>query len=218
MGNSQWRGANRTGFIMSQLQDGTGSSIFARVDDNHQLHVFGVTETEQNAAVESGQSYNINTGIIALTGSSDSAVFYMKNNESPLNGDSNIVIDTIIVGINSISATVTEDPIVTIVKNPTAGTVVSDATPCPIKSNSNFGSNNSLDSLIYIGADGKTLTDGSDHAIVVAPQGRTPIPQLHIDLPKGASIGVKIDLNTSGGANVYVALACHRKDGRNSKG
>jgi len=203
---------------MSQLQDGTGSSMFAKVDKNHQLHVFGVTESEQNSAVEDGQAFNINTGIIALTGSSDSALFYMKNNESPLNGDSNVVIDSIIVGINTISATITESPILTIIRNPTAGTVVSDATACPMKSNSNFGSANVLDSIIYIGADGKTLTDGTDHAIVLCKEGRTTIPELAIDLPKGGSLGVKLDLNTSGGANVYIAVVCHRKDGNNDRG
>ena len=199
------------------IQDGTGDSKYAKVDSNNQLHTFAITESEQNSAVEDGQAFNINTGVIALTGTSESAIFYMKNDESPLNGDSNLVVDSIIIGINTISATITESPLVTIIRNPTAGTVVSDATACPMKSNSNFGSANVLDSLVYIGADGKTLTDGTDHAIVLCSEGRTTIPELAIDLPKGGSIGIKIDLNTSGGANVYAAVVCHRKDGNNAR-
>ena len=186
------------------------------VDENQQAHVFAITETEKNSAVESGLAYNINTGIIALTGSSDSAILYFKNTESPINGESDIVIDSIIVGVNTISATITENPILTVIRNPTAGTIVDNATAADMKSNSNFGSSNTLDSLIYKGADGYTLTDGTDHGIVLCKEGRTTIPELNIDLAKGSSIGLKIDLNTSGGANVYVAVVCHRKDGSNA--
>jgi hypothetical protein len=185
------------------------------VDKNFQAHAFCITETESNSAVERGQAFNINTGIIALTGTSDSAIFYFKNNESPLNGTSDIVIDSIIIGINTISATITEHPIATFIRNPTAGTIVDDASAVSMLSNSNFGSNNTLDdSLVYkASATGKTLTDGTDHAIVLCKEGRTTIPELNIDLKKGNSIGIKIDLNTSGGANVYAAIVCHRKDG-----
>lgn len=202
---------------MSMIQDGTGTGNLLKIDSNNQLHSFCVTESEKNAAVEDGQAYNINTGIIALTGSSDSAIMYFKSNESPLNGDSDIVVDTIIIGINTISATITESPVLTVIRNPTAGTIVSNATAADMKSNSNFGSANTLDSLIYKGADGYTLTDGTDHAKVICMTGRTTIPELNIDLPKGQSLGLKLDLNTSGGANVYAALVCHRKDGNNSR-
>lgn len=194
---------------------GSGPDIGSHVDLNEQVHTFSVTETERNAAVEEGQAYNINTGLVALTGTGDSAMLYIKNDESSLNGESDIVIDSIIVGINTISATITEMPIITITKNPTAGTIISDANVAPINSNSNFGSNNTLDSLVYsASATGKTFTDGTTHAIVLAGD-RTPVPELYIDLPKGASMGVSIDLNTSGGANAYVAIVCHRKDGKN---
>jgi hypothetical protein len=200
------------------IENGTGDGHKLKVDKNNQLHSFCVIESEKNAAVEDGQAFNLNTGIIALTGSSDSAIFYMKSNEAPLNGDADIVIDTIIIGINTISATITENPILTVVRNPTAGTIIDDASAVSMNSNSNFGSSNGLDSLIYkASATGKTLTDGTDHAIVLCKEGRTTIPELNIDLTKGSSIGLKLDLNTSGGANVYAAVVCHRKDGNNSR-
>ena len=200
------------------IEDATGKKNGLKVDDNNQMHSFCVTESEKNAAVEDGYAFNINTGIIALTGSNDSAILYLKNNESPLNGDSDLVIDTIVIGINTISATITERPILTVVRNPTAGTIVSGASTADMVSNANFGSSNTLeDSLIYKGADGNTITDGTDHAIVLCSEGRTTIPELNIDLPKGSSIGLKLDLNTSGGANVYAAIVCHRKDGNNSR-
>lgn len=197
------------------IENGVGDATKARVDGNNQLHVFATTENEQNSAAEYGQLYNINTGAIALTGSSDSAVLYFKNNEAPINGESNIIISTVIFGVYGRTATITDSATATIIRNPTAGTIVDDATAVDMKSNSNFGSSNTLDSLVYKGADGKTLTDGTDHAIVLIPEGRTTAPELNLDLAKGSSLGIKIDLNTSGGANVYVAIVCYRKDGKN---
>jgi hypothetical protein len=198
------------------IENGVGNANKARVDANNQLHVFAVTEDEQNSAAENGNLYNINTGLVALTGTSDSAILYFKNNEAPVNGESNIIITSIIFGIYDRSVTVTDAATATIIRNPTAGTLVSDANVAPMISNSNFGSNNALDSLIYSATGtGKTLTDGTDHAIVLLPEGRTSVPELNIDLAKGSSLGIKIDLNTSGGANVYAAIVCYRKNGKN---
>ena len=198
------------------IENGVGNATKARVDGNNQLHIFAVTEDEQNSAAENGQLYNINTGLIALTGTSDSAILYFKNNESPINGESNIIITSIIFGLYTRSATVTNSATATIIRNPTAGTIIDDATAVSMKSNANFGSSNTLDSLIYkASGTGKTLTDGTDHAIALLSEGRTAIPELNIDLAKGSSLGIKVDLNTSGGADIYAALVCYRKDGKN---
>jgi len=200
-----------------RLEDGNGTGYQQHVDKNKQAHTFCITETESNSAVEKGLAYNVNTGIIALTGSSDSAILYFKNNEAPINGEADLVIDSIVIGINTRSATITESAIATIIRNPTAGTIVSNATAVDMNGNANFGSSNTLDSLIYKGSDGYTLTDGDDYAKVLCKSDdRTTIPELNIDLPKGSAIGIKLDLNTSGGANVYAAIICHRKDGNNA--
>ena len=201
---------------MSKVTDGTGTNYEAKVDANKQLHVFALTENEQNSALEGGNLFNINTGLIALTGTSDSACLYIKNDEAPVNGESALIISSIIIGLFDRSATITDAAIATIIRNPTTGTIIDDASSITMKSNSNFGSSNGLSSLCYKATGtGKTFTDGDDHAIVLLGDGRTPIPELNIDLPKGSSIGVNIDLNTSGGANVYIAVVAYRKDGKN---
>ena len=199
------------------IENGVGDGQKARVDSNNQLHVFAVTENEQNSAAEHGYLYNINTGVIALTGSGDSAVFYFKNNESAIDGESNFIITTIIFGLYGRSATVTDSATATLIRNPTGGTIVDDASAADMISNSNFGSSNTLeDSLIYkASATGKTLTGGTDHALVLLTEGRTSAPELNIDLAKGSSLGINIDLNTSGGADCYVAIVGYRKDGKN---
>ena len=85
------------------IENGVGDATKARVDGNNQVHVFAVTEDEQNSAAEKGQLYNINTGLIALTGTSDSAVLYFKNNESPINGESNIIFRFAFISDQSIN-------------------------------------------------------------------------------------------------------------------
>jgi hypothetical protein len=184
----------------------TGTS--ARVDENNNLHVFAVTESEVENANAKGCALNINTGLIALTGTGDSAIVYFKNDESV-----DYVITGLVVGVGIRSATTTDYPLVTIVKDPTAGTIISNATAVDMKSNSNFGSSNAFASttLAYKGVDGATLTDGSDHAIVMIGEGRTFI-SIPIELARGHAMGVNIDLNTSGGANVYCAIIGYIKD------
>lgn len=199
------------------IENGVGDGKKARVDSNNQLHVFAVTEDEQNSAAEHGYLFNVNTGIIALTGTGDSAVLYFKNNEGAINGESNIIITSLIFGLYTRSATITDTATATLIRNPTAGTIIDDANVASMISNSNFGSSNTLDdSLIYsASATGKTLTDGTDHAKVILTEGRTAAPELNIDLSKGSSLGVKVDLNTSGGADLYIAAVCYRKEGNN---
>ena len=180
----------------------------AHVDANRDLHTFSVVETEIDAALEKGNAYNVNTGLIAMTGTATSACLYFKNDE---------VTDYVIVGfvtyVGVRSATVTDYPLFTVIKEPTGGDVISDATAVDIRSNSNFGSSNSLSSgtLCYKGKDGGTATGGSTHAIVGVSEGRNQF-SLPMELPRGSSVAITVDLNTSGGANVYVALIGYLKD------
>jgi hypothetical protein len=202
---------------MPQTIKGGNNGNVAHVDNNKQVHVYAISEDEQRQATNIGNEYNLNTGLIALTGSTASAIAYFKNDESPVNGESNFVFTQLIVGVFNRSVTVTDDPVVTIIRNPTGGDIISDATAMDMVSNTNFGSTNTLSSttLAYKGKDGGTVTGGTDHAIIQAPEGRTAA-KLNIDVPKGSSLGVKIDLNTSGGCNVYLALVGYRKLGNNT--
>jgi hypothetical protein len=199
--------------MAEQILDGTGSGERAKVDGNKQLHVFSVTETEQRQATAEGNEYNLNSGDIALTGTGESSLIYLKNDEN-----TDFVITAIALGIGIRSATVTDLAKITIIKNPQGGDIITDATLVDINSNTNFGSSKELSStsLVYKGKDGGTITGGSDHAILYSGDGRL-YANLNIELPKGSSVGVKIDLNTSGGANVYCALIGYLADQNNSR-
>lgn len=198
---------------MSNITDGTGKGYQVKVNSKNQLAFYGVTESAQEDATYKGKAFNINTGIIALTGTSDSGILYFKNNEPPENGESAYAITALAVGLGTRSATVTDLALVTVVRNPTAGTLISNASPVASKANANFGSSLGLDSgtLVYKGAQGYTMTDGSDYGYFMMSEGRL-FASLNIIIPKGSSIGIKIDLNTSGGANVYAALIGHKVD------
>lgn len=193
---------------MSTIRDAT-TQDGAHVDANHDLHTFSVIEDLQRQATDAGDEYNINTGVIALTGTAESAMLYFKNDE-----DNDYVIAAIAVGLGTRSATIDDVAHITIVRNPTGGTIVDDAEGVTMKSNTNFGSSKTLktSTLLYkASASGKTLTGGQDHALLFM-SGTRLYASLNMELGRGNSIGVKIDLNTSGGADVYCALIGYVSD------
>jgi len=199
-----------------ELKDGTGTGNKAQVDGNNQIHVLAVTDTAIQDAVVKGNAYNINTGTIGLTTSTASAVLYFKNDESPVNGESSIIVDAIAVGIGD-GGTKDEKAVITVIKNPTTGTIIDNATAVDMKVNRNFGSSNELSStsLAYKGAEGYTFTNGTDFAQFYQT-GTRGYYNIDTRLGKGSSIGVKIDTQTSAGTtDVYVALIFHRVDGKN---
>lgn len=194
---------------MAQIYNAaSGAQYGMKIDANQRAHVQSVMETESQHATEVGQGYNINTGKIALTTSTASGVLYFKNNETQ-----DMIVEKLIFGIGS-AGTTTDMSEVTIIKNPTTGTLISGATAVDINENRNFGSSLTLsDSLAYKGAEGNTVTDGTDTLYIFAPPGSRQVITIDLTLTKGDSMGVTIDSNTSSGTtNVYCALVCHLKD------
>jgi hypothetical protein len=185
------------------------------VDENFQSHTFSVTEDEQRQATQLGNEYNINTGTIAFSANSDTrtSLLYFKNDE-----DNDFVVSAVAVGLGTRSTVVSDAANVFIVRNPTAGDIV-DSTPTNVdmNSNTNFGSNKTLKSttLAYKGADGDGVTTGgTDHALLYMTDGRL-FANLNIDLPKGSSVAIEFDGNTSGAFNVYAVLIGYVKDPKN---
>jgi hypothetical protein len=186
-----------------------------KVDGNNSSHVYATTESQFTTAAIHDDEYNINTGVIAgITGTAGHSVLYLKNDESPKNGESRIIVDAFAFWTGTRSATVTDDPVWTILRNPDGGDIITDATDVDIKSNSDFGGNATLSStsLAYKGKNGGTITstDG-DHA-VIAGTGRI-FASVPIVLHRGSSVGVKVDINTSGSCSIYAALIFRRLDG-----
>lgn len=196
------------------IKDGTGKGNTVKVDNNNQMHVQSITETEIQDATRKGNAYNLNTGTIGLTSSTASGVLYFKNDESPVNGESGFVLDALAVGIDN-QGTQAGACVITVVRNPSS---VSFSTAVDMSQNRNFGSSNTLSSttLVYKGAEGATVTGGDDIAIFYQNTGTRGYYEINMEIPKGSSIAVKIDTQTtSGTTNLYAALIGHRIDGNN---
>lgn len=200
--------------MAEQILDGTTGSSRAKVDDNNQLHTFSVTETEQRQAAVDGNEYNINTGSIAFSTNSTTrtTILYFKNDE-----DTDYVATAVAVGLGDRSPTVSDAANIWIVRNPTSGSTITNANDVDINSNTNFGSSKTLKTttLAYKGADGEGATSGgTDHALLYMSDGRL-FASLNLVIPRGSSVAIEIDGNTSGGFNVYAALIGYVKDENN---
>lgn len=200
--------------MAEQIIDGTGKGQKAKVDANSQLHVFSVSEDEQQQAAKLGNEYNINTGTIAFSTNSTTrtTILYFKNDE-----EDDFLVTAVAVGLGTRSATITDAANIWIVRNPTTGTTITNANDVDINSNTNFGSSKTLKTttLAYKGADGEGATSGgTDHALLYL-SGTRLFAGLNIEIPRGSSVAIEIDGNTSGGFNVYAALIGYVKSPEN---
>ena len=190
-----------------KISDGTGSGNEAKIDSNKRIHVQAVTETESLHAAEVGDAYNISTGQIAFTG--DGTLLYIKNNE-----DRDIVLEALAIGTDG-GGTYTSSlrPSVTVVRNPTAGDLITDATAVSHNVNRNFGSNKTLIADTFKGKQGGTLTGGDSLGIFQTSQAGRDFFTIDMVIPKGSSIAVTV-LNglSSGTVNIYCAAIVFLKD------
>ena len=191
------------------ILDGSGNGYRAKVDSNYRLFTNAVTIDEDQEATKTGKSFNINTGIITLTDANETPLFYFKNNEN-----SNYHITAIIIGSWTSTGGTGIEPQITIVKNPTGGTIISNANDVSINSNRNFGSSEILDALAYKGATGETLTGGLDHLIFVMSTSGRLVALVDEVIPKGLSLGIKYTPQTSNTSQkIYAAIVGHLEGG-----
>lgn len=195
--------------MTEMIRDGTGNGYLQKVNGNNRAFVNAFSTQENLAATAKGNSFNINTGEITLTDAADTPVIYLKNNES-----SDLHIISIAVGLGTSTGGSSTEPVrVTVVKNPTAGTIVDNATAVDISSNRNFGSAKTITADIYKGATGNTMTDGTDHILFFQPDFGRLFAGIDEIIPRGKSIGIKIQAPTSNTSlTLYVAIICHLED------
>lgn len=189
---------------MANITDATGFGFGARVDENNRIHAHSVTVAESLQ----GQSYNINTGTIAI--SADSALLYFQNNEPE-----DFVITGIALGNDGTGTAATGSrPSITLIRNPTGGTIISTATPVDQNQNRNFGDSTTLDALAYKGASGLTITGGDEIALLQASAVGRDFYTIDFILPRGSSIGIRYNLNAAftGPADIYAAIIGYVRD------
>ena len=177
-----------------EITDGGGKGYSAEVDSENRLRVFSIAEPEVFNASSLGNSYNFNTGVINLTSASKSAVFYIKNN-----GDSDLIITQLFYLIGNSTAG-TGDVLITVLRNPTTGTIISNAVAMEMDGvNRNFGSSKSLTTDSYKGAEASTFTNGDKiiESIIDQSPTRITVEVGGLVIPRGTSIGIDITPATS---------------------
>lgn len=196
---------------MEIILDGSGKGYTTKVDEEGRLHVDSISTTRESAQSQRGYSFNVNTGVLTLTNAAtDNGVFYIKNNEQGA-----LIIESFFYLISS-STGGTSDGVVTIIRNPTTGTLISGASAITMNKNRNFGSSRELDALAYKGSTGTTITNGDDFAVTFVPYSiasRIVVPFSGLTVPKGASVGIKYTTPTGNTSQkVAFAIACYVED------
>jgi len=191
--------------MAEQIIDGSGSGSRATVGSDKRLQVRAISEDEEIHNAELGNTYNFNTGLISISG--DATLIYLKNNS-----ELNFILKSVAIGSFE-GITHSDDPYLTLVRNPTGGDLITDATTISMNQNRNFGSSKVADVDVYKGKVSGTITGGDDIAILQASAGGRSFYGVDFLLPKGASIAVKLTANvSSGSANWYAALIGYFKD------
>lgn len=189
--------------MSSIIQDGTGTGNAAKVGGNR-LFVHSITEAEAIHSTEEGDAYNLNTGTIGLTSSTASSIMYVQNNEVQ-----DLVIEALAVGVSS-GGTTTDSTTVTVIRNPTS---VDYSTAADMNQNRNFGSSKTLTADVFKGAEGSTTTGGNSIIQFFMGSGTRLFAPINLLLPRGASVAIEMNTNTSSGTtNVYAAMVCYLKD------
>lgn len=189
-----------------QIEDGSGGGWRGHVTENRRLATQAHTVNDGQVAAEKGDAYNINTGLISLSGASDSALLYYSNT-----GTVDYHIETLVLGVGA--GTASDMGLLTFINNPTGGDLITDATDVDMEQNRNAGSSNTLLANSYKGKDGGTITGGANVAqFFQGTSGRLAAPFVYI-IPPGKSVAMKYAPNLSTGTvNVYAALIGHVND------
>lgn len=181
-----------------------------RVTSDGHAEVSARTTTIAAAEAFLGNAYNFNTGSITLTNASTAnGIAWIKNTTT-----SETYVITAMFYLFGNSTSGTGDGLMEVLRNPTTGTVVSDAsTQAPV--NRDFGSAKTLTgSFFKASGSGKTITDGTVaiESLFSAPTGRAALTVGAIIIPPGASIGWRYTTQASNSSqSIQVACAIHRQ-------
>lgn len=194
------------------LKDGATGNV-AKVDANRRLQGATISEGEKDHACDSGiaQKYNINTGDLTLTNATKTSVLYIKNT-----GSYDIVVTSLIYNLGATTSG-TGDVLIEVIRNPTAGDIVSNANNVSVgpgvSANQNFGATNTISGNFYKGASGETaFTDGAVSVTTRSSSntGRIVISLGAVVIPQGIALGVNYTPPTSNTSQkVQFAAACY---------
>jgi len=170
---------------MDILEDGKGSGYKAEVDSDNRLSVMSVgASVASSEALSRGGAFVLPSGFLSLTTTgSFNGIFYIKNTSPTKN---------LFIGKIRTCGDTAGSVQVKLLRNPTAGTLISDANDAT-KLTSNFGRNDIFEGDAYVASsDGKTVTDGADYSQYIQKTAGHSIQDYEgaIVLPNGSSIAM----------------------------
>jgi hypothetical protein len=172
--------------MATTIQDGTGTKYKVKIDSENRLYVKSITESEFDHATSKGEAYNINTEFITVTGSSETPLLYLKNNE-----EKDLILSAWFIGTDNSSGTATRLSLMRVYSNPTTGTIISSGTDLtPV--NRLIGSSNELNVGVKKGGDGFTVSGYNNTPVLYQTQGTAQrnFGTVQIILKKGSSVVV----------------------------
>jgi hypothetical protein len=171
---------------MATITDGKGRGYSVGVDSTNRLEVSAAVFDEERLATYEGTAFAITSGLVSFTAATDSAVLYIKNEAIKA-----LVLDRFRLMLGTVTGG-TGDWTLRIVRNPTVGTIVSNALAAGI-TNVNHGSSIEPSGVFLRGIEGDTLTDGTSGPFPIKSSGENQliIPLGRI-LPTGSSVGVRL--------------------------
>jgi hypothetical protein len=137
------------------IEDGTGSGKKAKVNAENRVETFSVIESRiSDISNREGKSFILTSDFVALTTTgSFNGMLYIKNTDT----SQDLYIDRVRICGTGTSMNAMQSRFV---KNPTTGTLISDAND-GISVAANLGSNEEFAGINYAASgDGKTVTDG----------------------------------------------------------
>jgi hypothetical protein len=142
-----------------------------------------------------------------MTITGDATLMYFKNNE-----DEDFVIKAIALGAFE-GLVHSDDPYITLIRNPDTGDLITDGTAISLNQNRNFGNTKTLDADVYKGKVSGAISGGDDIAVLQVTPGGRSFYTIDFVLPRGTSMGIKLTANvSSGSAEYYCALVGYKKE------
>ena len=171
---------------MAKIEDGTGRGFVAKVDSANRLVVSADQINEERTATALGEAWAFGSSLVSFTSSTASGVLYLRNTS-----ERDMVVDRFRLMLGTVTGG-TGDWLFRFVRNPTGGTLISNAVTAGI-TNLNHASSSEPVGEYYRGVQGDTVTGGSGGSFPFksSGDGQYVIPNTRL-LPKGSSIAIQI--------------------------
>ena len=161
--------------MTAQLKDGTGSGNLAKVDEVNRLHTHSFDVPIGVSAALEGDFFNTSTGVINLTSTTSSSIFYLNN----ISAEDFIMVEQFL-DTGGITGTITYST------NGTAGTLL-DNEVAGFAVNRRLTDPTVLGATFYTGVEGDTLTGGTEASFLTSGFNNNTVTII----PAGVSFGVK---------------------------